>query len=117
MSRGARAGSETAARKADLVAASALLRRDLAVQFAPVRDLDASAARLGARVASVLRQPVVIGGLVFVLVAVGPRRLFGVLRWAAFALPLHPIGRRLVSAVGARLLGKLAGSGFGRSGR
>ena len=59
----------------------------------------------------------VIGGLVFVLVAVGPRRLFGVLRWAAFALPLHPLGRRLVSAVGARLLGKLAGSDFGRPGR
>jgi len=117
MSRETRAGNDTAARKAELVVASALLRRDLTVQFAPVRDLEASVARVGARIASLLRQPVVIGGLVFVLVAVGPRRLFGVLRWAAFALPLHPIGRRLVSAVGARLLGKLAGSGFGRPGR
>ena len=64
MGGGARPGGDPAARKAEIVAASARLRRDLGRQLEPLTQLDAAAVRLRARAASLLHEPVVVGATI-----------------------------------------------------
>lgn len=96
-------------RKARLMAESARARRRLAANLAPALELEASAEQMFARAASVLRQPAVAGALALGLALVGPRRVLGVLRWAVVTLPFHPIGRRLIPVLGARVSAWLNG--------
>lgn len=67
--------SDSAARKAALVAACDRARRALAAEFAPVSALDTDARRAAARLAGLARQPLVAGAVVLVVVAAGPRRV------------------------------------------
>jgi hypothetical protein len=43
------------------------------------------------------------------VVVIGPGRLLRTLRWAAVTLPLHPVGRRLIPVLGARLMSAFSG--------
>lgn len=97
-----------AERKAHLVAASDRARRDLVAKLPAGGGLERSASRIASTASVLIRQPFVIGAAVFLLAVVGPRRIFGALRWVAVALPLHPLGRRVMSLLGARLLDLLS---------
>jgi len=99
--------SNSAARKAALVAASDRARRALAAEFAPVSALDTDARRVAARLAGLARQPVVVGAVVLVLVAAGPRRVLATLRWAIVGAapllrPLLPLAAERLASVLAR---------------
>lgn len=94
-------------RKAALVAASARTRADLRAQLSSPTLRDVPAARLLSSAGSLLREPVIIGAITVVILAIGPRRLFRLVRWTALVLPFHPLGRRLIPAIGARLLAAL----------
>lgn len=96
-----------AERKAALAAASARIRGELRAQLSPAAVRDTQAARLMNAASALLRQPVVVGAVAVTLLAIGPRRVFRLLRWTALSLPLHPLGRRLIPALGARLLSAL----------
>ncbi|MFP5460684.1 MAG: hypothetical protein ACLGII_03805 [Gammaproteobacteria bacterium] len=96
-----------AARKAALVAASARARQDLRGQLSARAVRDTPTARLVSTAGSFLREPLVLGVLAVGLLAIGPRRLFRLVRWGAVVLPLHPLGRRLIPVIGARLLAVL----------
>ena len=100
-------GASLAARKAELVAASARARQNVRGQLSARAAQDAPAARLLSAAGSLLREPVVLGAIAVGLVAIGPRRLFRLVRWTAVTLPLHPLGRRLIPVLGARLLSAL----------
>lgn len=100
-------GGSLAARKAALVAASARARQDLRGQFSARAVRDTPTARLVSTAGSLLREPLVLGVIAVSLLAIGPRRLFRLVRWGAVVLPLHPLGRRLIPAIGARLLAVL----------
>jgi hypothetical protein len=96
-------------RKARLMAESARARRRLAANLAPMLQIEASAEQMFTRAASVLRQPAVAGALALGLALIGPRRVLGVVRWAVLTLPFHPLGRRLIPVIGARVTAWLAG--------
>lgn len=96
-----------AARKAALVAASAQARRDIRGQVSARAVRDTPTAQLLSTAGSFLREPLVLGVIAVGLLAIGPRRLFRLVRWGAMVLPLHPLGRRLIPAIGARLLALL----------
>lgn len=98
-----------AERKAALIAQSERARRRLVAALPMAGGPAAPEAQLAASVASLLRQPAAIGVAAVVLVALGPRRLFSAVRWAAMTLPLHPLGRRVLSALGDRLVSALSG--------
>lgn len=95
------------ARKAELIAASARARQDIRAGLAVRTDRGAPMARLLDKGRALLLQPAVLGALTVGLLAVGPRRLFRIVRWTAVVLPLHPLGRRLIPLIGARLLSAL----------
>lgn len=99
-----RSGDRLAARKAALLAESARTREDLRAQLSPSALRNTPAARLLDAAGSLLREPVVIGAVAVGVVALGPRRLLRALRWAIVTMPLHPLGRRLIPALGTRLL-------------
>jgi hypothetical protein len=112
----ARGPAGTAAeRKATLVAASARLRSELRAQLSPAAVRDTQAARLLSSAGALLRQPVVVGAIAVTLLAIGPRRVYRLVRWTALTLPLHPLGRRLIPALGARLLSALTADTPARS--
>lgn len=96
-------------RKARLMAESARVRRRLAANLAPAAQLEASAERLFAEAARLLRQPAVAGAVALGVALMGPSRVFGVLRWAVLTLPFHPLGRRLIPVIGSRISTWLAG--------
>lgn len=100
-------GGSLAERKAALVAASAKARQQVRSQLSTRAVRDAPAARLLSSAGSLLREPLVIGAIAVGLLAIGPRRLFRLVRWSAVVLPLHPLGRRLIPVIGARLLAAL----------
>ncbi len=105
-----KSAAEVERRKQAIVAASARLRGDLAVRFAPLREIESGADWVRQRARAIAGQPLALAVAVALVVAVGPRRVFGVLRWAAVTVPMTPIGRRLLSALAARLLQAAAGS-------
>lgn len=96
-----------AERKAALAAASARARADLREQLSPGTLRDTQAARLLDSAGALLREPVAIGVIATALLAIGPRRVLRMLRWTALSLPMHPLGRRLIPLLGARLLSAL----------
>lgn len=100
-------GAPLAARKAALVAESARVRAGLRLQLAPAVRAEAPMERLLASAQSLLGHPLVLGATVVGLVAIGPRRVFRLLRWSAMTLPFHPLGRRLIPMLGERLLSLL----------
>jgi hypothetical protein len=102
--------AEVARRKQAIVAASALLRDDITVRFAPLRELESGTAWLRQCARVVAGQPLALAVAAAVVVAVAPRRVFGVLRWAIVTVPMTPIGRRLLSALAGRLLQAATGS-------
>jgi len=96
-------GRDPAERKRQLIAQSAHARKRLAGTLAPLARLEASAQRLAGSGLHLLRQPAALGALALLLALVGPRRVLRGLRWVAVALPLNPVGRRLLPLIGARL--------------
>lgn len=96
-----------AVRKAELIAASARARQEIRAGLSVRTDRGAPMARLLDKGGALLRQPATLGALAVGLVAIGPRRLFRLARWTAVVLPLHPLGRRLIPLIGARLLSAL----------
>jgi hypothetical protein len=96
-----------AGRKAALVAASAKARQDLRGQLSTRAVSESPAVRLLSTAGSLLREPLVLGVIAVGLLAIGPRRLFRLVRWGVVVLPLHPLGRRLIPALGARLMAAL----------
>lgn len=96
-------------RKARLMAESARARRRLAETLAPAVQLEASAEQLFSGAAKLLRQPAVAGAVALGVALMGPRRVFGLVRWAVLTLPFHPLGRRLIPAIGSRIGAWLTG--------
>lgn len=109
MSAPRRTDGETDADKARLIAASDALRQRIAGELAPAVRFDATADRLLASATTLLRQPAVIGAVALGVALLGPRRVFGVLRWTLVTLPFHPVGRRLIPMIGSRLAAVLSG--------
>ena len=96
-----------ALRKAELIAASARARREIRAGLSVRTDRGAPMTRLLDKGSALLRQPAALGALAVGVIAIGPRRLFRLVRWTAVVLPLHPLGRRLIPLIGARLLSAL----------
>ena len=94
---------DAAYRKLRLIAESSRARKRLAQALSPAVSLDASAQRLAEGAARLIRQPAVVGALALVIALAGPGRVFRTVRWLAFTLPFHPVGRRLLPAIGNRL--------------
>lgn len=103
-----RSAQRLAARKAALIVESARTRESLRAQLSPSALRNTPAARLVDAAGSLLREPLVIGAMAVGAVAFGPRRLLRVLRWVIVTMPLHPLGRRLIPALGTRLLDLLS---------
>jgi hypothetical protein len=87
---------DAADRKRQLIADSARARKRLASGLAPVARAEASAQALAEGALHVIRQPAVLAAIALLVMLAGPGRLLRGLRWIAFALPMSPMGRRLL---------------------
>jgi len=94
---------EATYRKLRLIAESARARKRLSRALEPVARAEASAQRLAEGALHTLRQPMVLAAIALLLALTGPGRVLRGLRWVAFALPVSPIGRRLMPMILSRI--------------